>query len=105
MTDTFAPSAHPPWAVVAWCDDRAIYIELPCVDGPPYVTKYDLTEGGLSKALRLMRDARRKLAKPSISGDFDVAKHPKIQRATATRKSTVEQRAKARDILRKIREP
>lgn len=99
---TFAPSAKPAWAVVAWCDDRAIYIELPCKEGPPYIQKFDLTEGGLSKALHMMKDARKKLAKPSEMASFSFTEHPKLKRNQTTEVSA-ETRAKARDVLRRLK--
>ncbi len=97
---TYAPTARPPWAVTAWCDDNYIYVELPCTDGPPYIFKESLTEGGLSRCLHLMRDARRKQA-PRITGNFDVARHPKIQRNAITQ-YTEEQRNAAKEVLRKM---
>ena len=69
MTDA-ANTFKPPWAVVTWCDDRFIYVEVPCNDSLPYIFKESLTEDGLSKVLHLMRDARRKI-QPQITGDYN----------------------------------
>lgn len=46
---------RPPWAVVAWADAEAVYVELP-MEPVPYIQRFPLTEGGLSKALRTLRD-------------------------------------------------
>lgn len=54
MNATAAPSASPPWAVTAWCDDTRVFIELPSKAGPPHVVAYDKTAGGLGQALLLM---------------------------------------------------
>lgn len=55
-TDTYLLTAKPGYAVTAWLDDRNVYIELPSKGQmPPYVLSFDLSEGGLSKALHLMR--------------------------------------------------
>lgn len=57
---TFAgKTSAPEWAVTAWVDDRYVYVELPVITGPNYVTKFPLTEAGLSKALNLMRKTHR----------------------------------------------
>jgi hypothetical protein len=53
--DTYSREFAPPWAVTAWADDRSVYIELPAKAGPPVVLAFSLTEGGLGKALALMR--------------------------------------------------
>lgn len=58
-----AATGRPAWAVCAWADDNNIYIELSGVHGP-YISKYPLSEAGLSKALHLMRDCHRKMASP-----------------------------------------
>lgn len=42
----------PPYAAQVWTDDRQIYLNL-----GGYIQAYPLTEGGLSKALYLMRQA------------------------------------------------
>lgn len=103
MTDA-APSFKPPWAVVAWCDDRFIYIELPVKDGPPYIFKEALTNDGLNKALHLMRDARRKIP-VVITGDYNApieAAKKHFDRMKGNPQVSEETRAHARDILRKL---
>lgn len=55
MSATSLPTAKPSWAVVTWLTDTHIYIEIPASAGQPYITKFSITEGGLSKALNFLR--------------------------------------------------
>ena len=100
MTATAAPSGRPAWAVAAWVDEAWVYIELPCADAPPYIVKFNLSEGGLSKALTLMRDARKKAEPAPIASS--TWKHPKLSTLPAKDKFTDEQRNAARVVLRKM---
>ena len=52
---TQAPSAKPSWALTCWIDDTNIYIEIPSTEGNPYIQKFPITEGALSKALNFLR--------------------------------------------------
>lgn len=96
MTDTFATCAAPAWATTCWADDNAIYVQLPCKDGPPYVVKYAFTENGLSRALGLMRDLHRKQAEPYIPCD-----HPLVRKVGTP--ATTDQRTSARNVLRRLK--
>src|SRR6266571_4429545 len=49
-----APSAAPTNALRVWADATRIYVELP----GPHIIPYALTDGGLSKALSLIRTQR-----------------------------------------------
>lgn len=101
MTATAARSASPPWAVTAWCDETAVFVELPCVDGPPYITRYPLSEAGLSKALWLMREVYNK-SRPTPPPNGHT-KHPKLHRGGPPSAFTVEQRESARNVLVKLK--
>jgi hypothetical protein len=57
MTASKAPSAAPSNALRVWTDSRSIYVELPGRAGPSILT-YPLSDGGLSKALSLLRTQR-----------------------------------------------
>ena len=101
---TFASSARPPWAVTMWVDDHAVYMELPVKNGPPYITKHEFCEGGLSKALGMMRDIYR--AQAPSGGSYNLTKHPLIE-ANAKAKSrspqaTDAQREAARATLKRL---
>lgn len=100
MTASFAPSGRPTWAITCWADDVAVYVELPCKDGPPYITKYALTEAGLSKALSLMRELHRK-AQPAGSS-YSAPIHPKTK-YDAKGEFTKDQRASARNVLKRLK--
>lgn len=100
MTDA-ASSFHPPWAVVCWCDDRFIYAEIACKEGPPFIFKEALTNDGLNKLLHLMRDARRK-APPQITGDYNSAINATVRLARGQTKATEVEREKAREVLKKL---
>ena len=54
MSDTFAPSARPQYAAIAWATKDEIFVEIPCKDGPPYICRYHKTESGLAAALNIM---------------------------------------------------
>jgi hypothetical protein len=62
------PTAHPSWAIITWIDDNHIYAEIPSSMGNPYITKFPITEGGLSQALNFLRK-RYELA-PSAEKDY-----------------------------------
>lgn len=99
MSATAAPYARPAWAVTAWVDDVAVYVELPGSAGLPYITKYPLTEGGLSTALNLMRQAHHQASggrRYTIPTD-GVAKPSNVKSPAGT----PSQRANALALLRK----
>lgn len=96
MSDEVASTGRPAYARYTWSDENSIYLEVPGQHGPCIIA-YPLNEGGLSKALALMRDARKKsdpnvYVRPGVvagykpKGNFDEA-----------------QRERAREILKKLR--
>ena len=93
-----ARSARPPWALTCWVDDNFIYSEVPCANGPPLIQKYPLTEGGLSHALNFLRTFHRK--HQPTGGDYKITLQANIKRAKP--EGNEAQRAKAREILRKL---
>ena len=50
-TDTFAPSGRPRWAVWSWVDHNNVFVEIPILGKPPFISKYPKTPDGLSRAL------------------------------------------------------
>lgn len=100
MTDTIARSARPVWAVTAWVDDNFVFVELPTTDAPNYIMKFDLTEAGLSKALKLMRDTHRK-AQPT-GGYYKLPDQPIVRKVAKPSQFTDDQRAKARATLKRL---
>ena len=96
---TPAPTFHPPYAVICWCDDNWIYVEVPCKEGPPLITKWELTDGGLSRALKLMRDSRIKHVQITGTHSFLQAE-PKVYRKPGSFSEA--QRKGAAELLRKL---
>lgn len=96
MKDQTAATARPAWAKYTWCDENAIYIELDGQHGP-CVLKYPFTEGGLGKALHLMRDQHKKHDSPIYQAQgVNAAYKPKGDFNEASRE-------KAREILRRLK--
>ena len=95
---TGAPEAKPIYAVTMWSDDNWIYVELPVTDSIPYITKFAFTEGGLSKALHVLRTARKKELPSRVS--TTTVDHPKLKKPAP--KTTDEQRANASAVLKKL---
>lgn len=61
----------PAYAITCWADPRDIIVVTPTSDGGQYFQRFPLTEGGLSKALAVMRDLRVK--NTVITGDYPIA--------------------------------
>lgn len=60
------PSPIPPYAVTMWRDDRHIYVALPMTAGGiPYITRFALSEGGLSAALEVLRKRKHEVLSPT----------------------------------------
>lgn len=97
MTASSLPTARPPWAVYAWCDDNYVYCEIP--GDPPYIMKNYYSEGGMHKLLNVMRDGHRKLS--PLHGEYKYAERP-ITKAKGGGEFTAEQRDRAASILRKL---
>jgi hypothetical protein len=105
--DLPADSGKPIYAVTMWSDDNWIYVELPVLDSIPYICKFAFTEGGLSKALHVLRTARTKVLPSTVTlskkpevGHIAQITHPKIKRPAP--KTTEEQRAQAKAVLKKL---
>ncbi len=49
---------RPPHAILLWSDENRIYAELPCATGGFYRMEFNLSQGGLSRALDLLKDHR-----------------------------------------------
>jgi len=65
MSATFATSAKPRWAVIAWVDHNNVFIEIPIKDKAPFIDKFPLTAAGLGEALGKMRNYHTIEAGPS----------------------------------------
>lgn len=99
MMANSAPTARPPHAVTMWCDNTHIYTELAATSGgQPYIQKHALTEGGLSKALAMMKDLYAK--HQPLGGDYRIPFNPLIKPDPNT--FTTDQRGAALTALRKL---
>lgn len=96
---TPASTARPPWARMVWSDSNSIFVEVPDASGgAPYILKFDHSDGGLSKALLLLRNAHERADRTNYTTPKD---DPRIKRKGLTFGFNESQRASARDILRK----
>jgi len=67
---TFAPSARPPYAAIAWATKEELFVEIPCKDGPPYVCRYKRSVEGLASALNVLvsnPSDKRTMLRPVVS--------------------------------------
>jgi hypothetical protein len=99
--DTFAEVSAPPWARKMWCDNRFIYMEMPVVDHPPITLKWSFAEGGLSQALKMMRQVEQAAAPlRKQNGHYQTGDHPVIKRSRS--KPKLEQSPESRSIAWKV---
>lgn len=95
---TVERSAKPVYAVVIWADDNNVFVELPTKDAPNYIMKFDLTNDGLGKALKLLRDTHRKAV--PLGGTYNLGTQPIVR--VSKPQPTEAQRAKAQRVLKKL---
>lgn len=98
MSASAASSGRPAWAVCAWSDNNAIYIEIPAKSGIPYISKFALSEGGLSKALSLMRSLHRTIE--PLGGNYQIPLNPGIKKAQTFSEDS---RKATREILKRLK--
>lgn len=96
MTDTFAKTARPLTAAIAWCDATSIYIEYPVKDPsmPPYICKYPKTLESLQFAFGILRE------KPSAQTTAILREHPAVKKVNSQISDVT--KATAADIVRKM---
>lgn len=81
-------SAAPTQALLVWTDGQRLFVQLP----GPYITTFSLTEGGLSKALDLIKVRR-----------VDYAGVPASIVSAERKPGSVSQHALAQSLLRRKR--
>ena len=54
MSAQFAITARPLKAAIAWVNGKDIFVEIPCKNGPPLITRYRKTAEGLAAALNII---------------------------------------------------
>jgi len=106
----------PPHAVTMWTDGRDIYVALPMTKGgTPFITRYSLSEGGLSKALEVLKAKAKEVLTPTAAQPLDLTREaherkfkdqPVVKTTKAREKllaeTTQEQRDAAQALLRKL---
>lgn len=97
MSASAASTARPRHAAIAWATRDAIFCEIPCKDGPPFIIREKLTVPGLSRVLNVLIE-HQEAAPPQPQ-----AAHPKITKAPRVAWATDEQREKAREVLRRLK--
>lgn len=102
-------SPIPAYAVQMWRDDRHIYVALPMTNGgAPYITKYALSEGGLSAALEVLRKRKHEVLSPTeAQALYNLPKsQPQVKVSKAQERlyaeTTEAQRESARKLLAKL---
>lgn len=107
----------PPHAVTMWTDGRDIYVALPMTrGGTPFITRYSLSEGGLSQALEVLKAKAREVLEPTRAQPLDLTREaherrfksqPEVVKLSKAQEklhaeTTAEQRQAARDLLKKL---
>ena len=88
MTNPLAPT-H---AITCWLDDDgSIVVVIPSTKGQPYYARYAATEGGLTKALNLLRSRQPKPA-PRPKGHATVTTLSPAERTQANTYSVLKRR-------------
>lgn len=102
-------SPIPPHAITLWLTDHDIVAMLPMKSGgTPYLIKFPLNEGGLMKALELLRERKHEVLSPTEAAAlYEPPKHqPQVQvsarRARFLSETTQEQRDAAQALLLKL---
>lgn len=98
----------PPHAITMWLTDHDIVALLPMRNGStPYMMKFPLNEGGLMRALELLRQRKHEVLSPTEAKVFDVPRvQPQVRLSKAQERlhseTTQEQRDNAQALLRKL---
>jgi hypothetical protein len=100
--DTFATDFTPAWAVTCWCDDEFVYVALPVKNAAPYIQKFPLTEGGMTKAINILRVQRKTLAhgKPHKVTQAPITRYGSLRPLSDTNRAKVLAAMKKAGIVR-----
>ena len=94
---TFATTARPTKAAIAWATKDGIFVEVPHKDGPPLIVRYHRTAEGLALALNVLIEHEDRGTR-SIARD-----HPKVRYVGVPKPAfTDAQRAAASEALAKV---
>lgn len=100
--NTFATTARPKATAIAWATRDAIFCEIPCADGPPYIARYRKTVEGLTAALNILIEHDEPTPRQVPTAHAKITKVPQGASARATW-ATDDQRQKAREILKRLK--
>ena len=89
-------TARSPSTAIAWATREALFVEIPCKNSHPYVTRYPLTVEGLQRALNVLLDTPEPL--PRVAA---LAAHPSIRRPKV--EFDASEREKVRDVLKGLK--
>lgn len=100
----------PPYAVTMWTNDREIFVAMPMTaGGQPFIISFPLNEGGLTKALEVLRKRPKEVILPTAQAPANYTKppvQPQVKLSKASEKlhaeTTPEQREAAQALLRKL---
>lgn len=102
-------SSPPPHAVTLWLTDHDIIAQLPMKDGGiPYLIKFPLSEGGLLRALELLKQRKHEVLSPlEAQALYEPPKvQPQVKLSPFREKfladTTQEQRENARKLIEKL---
>lgn len=109
------PHPVPPFAITMWLSDHDIIAALPMSKGgPPYLMRLPLSEGGLAKALNLLRERKAEVLTGLEAVEMHRLLHasqpapnpPQVKLTKSQEKlhseTTQEQRDRARVLLEKM---
>ena len=63
MSNTLTRLSPPAHAITCWIEGDRIFVAIPCTTGLPLIQAYSVTEGGLTKALNILRSTAKKAPK------------------------------------------
>lgn len=102
-------SPIPPHAITMWLTDHDIIALLPMkAGGQPYMMRFPLNEGGLMKALELLRERKHEVLSPLEAQALyePPRQQPQVRVSKAQERlyaeTSPEQRAAAQALLRKL---
>ena len=102
MTATALSTARPLRAAIAWATKDAIFVEIPCRDGPPYIARYRKTLEGLTAALNILIEHEDPAPRQIPAAHAKITKVPQGATSRASW-ATDAQREKAREVLKRLK--
>ena len=100
----------PPYAVTMWTNDREIFVAMPMTRGGiPFIMSFPLNEGGLTKALEVLRKRPKEVVLPTAAAPANYTKPPTQPQVRVSKaqerlyaETSPEQREAAQALLRKL---